>query len=97
LVLEDDVEAVVRVDGGDDAHQRRELVAVVVLGGVRPGFVGDADGAVGDPGALPTEQPLIWLARISIRFEVPGGRSDPGVAAAELRCLVNFCRIWLLS
>jgi hypothetical protein len=48
----DDVEAVVGVDDGDERHQRGELVVVVVLGGVRPGLVGDAAGGVGDAGAL---------------------------------------------
>src|SRR6266581_8344555 len=50
--LKDDVEAVVRVDDGDERHQRGELVVVVMLGGVRPGLVGDAAGGVGDAGAL---------------------------------------------
>ena len=34
------------------AHQGGELVLVVVLGGVRPGLVGDATGGIGDAGAL---------------------------------------------
>src|SRR6266571_4454880 len=48
----DDVQAVVEVDEGDEGHQRRELVVVVVLGRVRPGLVGDPAGGVGDAGAL---------------------------------------------
>ena len=43
----DDVQPVVGVDGGDGAHQRGELVGVVVLGRVRPGIVGDTAGGVG--------------------------------------------------
>jgi hypothetical protein len=52
LVLGDDVEPVVGVDERDQAHQRGELVGVVVFGRVRPGLVGDAAGGVGDAGAL---------------------------------------------
>src|SRR5215470_14603112 len=52
LVPADDVQPVVRVDHADGAHQRGELVGVVVLGRVRPGLVGDAAGGVGDAGAL---------------------------------------------
>ena len=37
---------------GDERHQRRELVLVVVLGRIGPRFVGDPAGGVGDPGAL---------------------------------------------
>src|SRR5947207_1143650 len=48
----DDVQPVPRVDHGDGAHQRGELVIVVVLGRVRPGVVGVAAGGVGDAGAL---------------------------------------------
>jgi predicted SnoaL-like aldol condensation-catalyzing enzyme len=51
-LLGDDVHAVEGVDDGDEAHQGGELVLVVVLGGVRPGLVGDATGRVGDAGAL---------------------------------------------
>jgi hypothetical protein len=51
-LADDDVHAVVSVDEGDDADQREELVIVVVLGRVRPGFIGDAAGGVGDAGAL---------------------------------------------
>jgi len=50
--LKDDVEAGVGVADGDERHQRGELVVVVLLGGVRPGLVGDAAGGVGDAGAL---------------------------------------------
>jgi hypothetical protein len=50
--LKDDVEAVVGAGDGDERRQRGELVVVVVLGGVRPGLVGDAAGGVGDAGAL---------------------------------------------
>ncbi|MEV4161954.1 hypothetical protein [Nonomuraea dietziae] len=46
----DDAEPVVGVDQGDDQHQGGELVVVVMLGGVGPGLVGDAAGAVGDAG-----------------------------------------------
>ena len=49
---DDDVHAVVGVDEGDEGHQGGELVLVVVLGGVRPGLVGDTTGGVGDAGAL---------------------------------------------
>ena len=52
LVLADDVQPVVGVDDGDEAHQRGELVVVIVLGRVRPGLVGDTAGGVGDAGAL---------------------------------------------
>ena len=48
----DDVQPVVRVDDGDQARQRAELIVVVVLGRARPGVVGHAAGRVGDPGAL---------------------------------------------
>nr|BFE77755.1 hypothetical protein GCM10020093_003560 [Planobispora longispora] len=48
----DDVHAVEGVDEGDPGHQGGELLLVVVLGGVRPGLVGDPAGRVRDPGAL---------------------------------------------
>ena len=51
-LLSDDVHAVPCVDTRDERHQGGELVLVVVLGGVRPGLVGDAAGGVGDAGAL---------------------------------------------
>jgi hypothetical protein len=51
-LLGDDVPAVEGVDEGDGAHQRGELVLVVMLGGIRPDLVGDATGRVGDAGAL---------------------------------------------
>jgi hypothetical protein len=51
-LLDDDVQAVVGVDEGDDGDQGGELVLVVVLDGVRPGLVRDAAGRVGDAGAL---------------------------------------------
>ena len=39
-------------------------------------------------------QPLIWLARVSTRFIVAGGRVPGGTAAAaEFRCFTNFCMI----
>ena len=50
--MDDDVHAVVGVDEGDERHQRRELVVVVVLGRIRPGLVGDATGGIGDASAL---------------------------------------------
>jgi hypothetical protein len=37
-VTSDDVEAVVEVDESDEAHQRTELVVVILLGGAGPGF-----------------------------------------------------------
>ena len=40
----DDVHPVVSVDQGDEAHQRGELLVVVVLGRVRPQLVSDAGG-----------------------------------------------------
>src|SRR5712692_1072048 len=49
---DDDVHAVVGVDEGDKGYQRGKLVIVVVLGGVRPGLIGDAGGGIGDAGAL---------------------------------------------
>src|SRR6266566_7165854 len=57
--LEDDVEAVVGADDGDERHQRGELVVVVVLGGVRPGMCTGSGGedrlsavrSAGRPGA----------------------------------------------
>jgi hypothetical protein len=52
LIAADDVQPVVGVDEGDGAHQRGELVGVVMLGRVRPGLVGDTAGGVGDAGAL---------------------------------------------
>jgi hypothetical protein len=60
LVLADDVQPVVRVDHRDGAHQRGELLGVIVLGRVPPGLVGDTAGGVGDAGALLGE-----LCRIS--------------------------------
>jgi len=51
-LLDDDVHAVVGVDEGDERHQRRELVIVVVLGRIGPGLVGDTTGCIGDAGAL---------------------------------------------
>src|ERR1039458_1269811 len=47
----DDVHSVVGVDEGDQAHQRAELLIVVVLGRVLPGFGGDAIG-IRDAGTL---------------------------------------------
>jgi len=51
-LLEDHVPAVERVDDSDRAHQRRKLILVVVLGGVRPSLVGDTTGSVGNASAL---------------------------------------------
>src|SRR5580692_5692999 len=44
----DDVQPVVGVDQGDEAHQRAELVVVVVLGRVGPDLVADAAVRVGE-------------------------------------------------
>src|ERR1700722_2976224 len=52
LVLAHDVQPVPRVDPRDDAHQRGELLGVVVLDRVGPGLVGDTAGPVRDAGAL---------------------------------------------
>src|SRR3954451_14199655 len=49
---DDHVPAVERVDQGDEADQRGQLIVVIVLGGVGPDVVGDTAGSVGDAGAL---------------------------------------------
>jgi WhiB family transcriptional regulator, redox-sensing transcriptional regulator len=51
-LLGDDVHAVPGVDQGDLRHQGRELVLVVVLGGLRPDLVGHPAGGVGDASTL---------------------------------------------
>jgi hypothetical protein len=49
---DDDVRAVDGVHERDEAHQRGELVLVIMLGGIRPGLVRDTVGRVGNAGAL---------------------------------------------
>src|SRR5258708_37237975 len=48
----DDVHPVVGVDERDERHERGKLVIVIVLGGIRPGLVGDAARGIGDASAL---------------------------------------------
>src|SRR6266568_5624234 len=52
LLANDHAEPVGRVDPGDNADQRGDLVVVVVLAHLGPGLVGHALVGVGEPGTL---------------------------------------------
>jgi hypothetical protein len=78
-LLDDDVQTVDGAHEGDEAHQRGELVLVVVLDGIRPHLVGHAACGVGDAGAL-----LRQLKGSALRFGEHRGLS-PGRDQVEAR------------
>ena len=68
------------VDEGDERHQRRRLVIVVVLGRIRLGLVGDTTGGIGVAGAL------LGAGGAAVDLAVAAASaSPPGVSAGSFR------------
>jgi hypothetical protein len=100
--LDDDVCPVEGVADGDLGHQGGELVLVVVLGGVRPGLVGDTTGRVGDAGALLRQlqgsalgvgEPRPAFGDTSVPLE-GGARSGTSIGARGRRLDRRLGRAW---
>jgi hypothetical protein len=79
----DHVHTVVGVDEVDEAHQRAELLIVVVLGRVRPDFVGDA-GSVRETGTVLCELKG-GLLRLGKDCSLPSGGRPGEAAQSSLR------------